>query len=120
MKIITVTNENLNYIFGMVKKTLWNKNRTNFMAVHNFNCKLSKHIKPFHNVHNYYLSPSKIEVDSVGGEKYIRIRFDTGCSMLINMGDKVAFSGGRLYVKQKFTLGGTISEVLTPTTKMRD
>lgn len=117
MKVYTVTENNLNYIYGRLIKFFYNNNKTGFERWHTFDCGFKKHI-PREIVINGekvstsidYPRPLKISGYSIGKVKptgkdildSIVIIFTATDSDSIHIGDKIAFMGNHIIVSSKW------------------
>lgn len=108
MKAITITKDNIGEVYSRIKKFFYNKNRTGFEEWHNFDCGFKRHINRYitldgikKEICNYFPSPELIEL--VGkGNTWIRIVFTPNSIDTLEVGDKVAFLGNRIIIKQKW------------------
>ena len=113
MKGIIITENNIKDVLGRLNKQLSNHK---IFYWHNFNCGFKKNIKPYSRIKYYYIKLFEI-VDGYSSTQYIRLLFDSNNGIVINTGDKIAFSGGKIIIKSKFILGGYIYNVLQPYSK---
>lgn len=118
MKVITITSENINDVYGRLHKFFYNKNRTGFEEWHNFNCGFKKHISPYiyidgkkERVVNVYPSPDEVELVIRGGQSWIVVRLMSGHGFVLQCGDKIAFCGNRIIHRSKWMFGGYEYEV---------
>ena len=111
MKVITVTEENLDVIFGRLYKFFYNKHKTGFTCWHNFDCGFKRHINPIVeidgekiNVMREYPTPAKMRLNNglFTYSDYILINLTANDSELIEPGDKIAFLGNRIIIRSKW------------------
>lgn len=115
IKVITVTDNNIRDVYGRIKKLFNNRNRTGYIEWHNFNCGFKKRINPYIEIDggkvrtdNKYTSSVEVEMDrehrtSRGKDAYaayIRVKLGPGCADIIQIGDRVAFRGNHLIVRE--------------------
>lgn len=117
MKVFTVTDDNINYIFGRVVKFFYNNHETGFESWHSFDCGFKKHIprkilidgkKVSTGIH--YPKPLKISAYSrgrvtPGGNDILEsiiINLTATDNDSIHIGDKIAFMGNRIILRQKW------------------
>lgn len=107
MKVITITDKNINSVYGRLKKFF--SGRYEFQEWHNFNCgfkkRISNKIEINHHripiVHNYK-SIQAVEMNNFG----ICIRINESCGELLQIGDRVAFLGNRVTLaRHEYFLG---------------
>lgn len=106
MKIIKITEKNLEQIYGTMKKFFYNKNKTGFTSWHNYDCGF-KHIKKTVkdkelgkiSTEHIYPAPRLFELDKK--MKLIRIHLISGEGFCIRIGDEVALMSGKIIIKTK-------------------
>lgn len=113
MKGIIITENNIKDVFGRLNKQLSNHK---ILYWYNFDCGSKKNIKPYSHIKYYYIKLLEID-DRYSSTQYIRLLLNSNNGIVINTGDKIAFSGGKIIIKSKFILGGYIYNVLQPYSK---
>lgn len=108
MKAITITKENIGWVYSRLSKFFYNKNRTGFEEWHNFDCGFKKHISRYitidgekEEICNYFPSPELIELVEKGNT-WIRIVFTPNSIDTLEVGDKIAFLSNRIIIKNKW------------------
>lgn len=109
MKVITITEKNINDVYGKLCKFFYNNNSTGFESWHNFDCSFKKHISRY--IYKYpklrgetirishsYPAPEKI---SLGANKIV-VSLTAGEGYTLDCGDKIAFLGNRIIQRREW------------------
>lgn len=111
MKVIDITEKNIKDIYGRLRKFFYNNKKTGFEEWHNFDCGFKKHIdRKIHidnnkiEVVNQYTSPIEMECVGEENEKYIRILLSGTDGLVLHIGDKIAFCGNHIIIREKWSL----------------
>lgn len=102
MRVVTVTKDNINEVYGRLKKFYNNKNHNGIIEWHNFDCGFKKHISPYIiidgekvRVENKYSGKVRLKLEDSGKEPYIVIDFSATDIGSVKIGDRIAFLGNR-------------------------
>lgn len=113
MKAIIITEDNIKEVYGKLRKFFYNKNKTGFSTSHSFDTGFKKRINPYIYISNekiktymVYPQPESVEFHPVGSvpgirKSFIRVRTTAVDSFILNIGDKIAFLGNRINIRQK-------------------
>lgn len=111
MKVITVTEKNIKEVYGRLNKFFNNRNKNGYVEWHNFDCGFKKRINPYIFIDgqkirtdNIYTSYAHVEMDTMHGRTFIRMKLSYTDAGIIEVGDKIAFLGNRFIHREKFTL----------------
>lgn len=112
MRSITITEKNINEICGRLRKFFYNNNKTGFETWHNFDCGFKKRIDPNieiagEKIRNIISYPAPLSISletSLFGSKHIIIHYTAEDSESLQIGDKIAFCGNRIMMRQKWCL----------------
>lgn len=111
-RAITITKANINSIYGRMKKFFYNNNNTGFTSWHNFNCGF-KRVNPIVEIsgdkmrlERTYPAPLKVAL-SKNYEKQpeISVTLTAADGFVLGIGDKVAFCGNRIIIRDEFYNG---------------
>lgn len=105
MKPIIVTEGNLQYIYGRVRKFFYNRNRTGFSKWSSFDCGFKKNLRSFSKNGMDFISPKFVKIDShkdipgISDKPFILIKLVPNAEFAIRIGNRVAFCGNRIIVQ---------------------